>query len=283
MKVDLTSHSAVAAAIVVMLLAANHVAHAQPADGLADPTDPVAMRHLNQGRKYFDTEEWDLAIKEFKAAALIEPVPKLFFNLGQANRFAGNYDEARRHFLRFLDKTARMKGRDIEAIRQTAEQLAADMEAAASREPTGTVPPNVEPVGAERPAAPAASVVPEVHRPDDRRDVVASGPRRRWLAYSLLAGGALAGLGAGGAYLAAESKEDEANAELVRSERDRLFEQSDSRRTIGHVCAVVGGAAVLGGVLVLVLDRGSGHPSRGPSVSFTVGSSWTGVAASLPF
>jgi tetratricopeptide (TPR) repeat protein len=246
---------------------------------LVDPSDPAAMRHYEQGRRYFDTEEWALAIKEFKAAALIEPVPKLFFNLGQANRFAGNYEEARRHFLRFLDKTAHMKGREIDAIRQTAEQLAADMEAAASREPTGTVPPNVVPAPATQAIEPSPSVP---HEPVDERAAPIRSGRKRWVAYSLLAGGVLFGIGAGGAYLAAESKEDEANAELVRTERDRLFAQSDSRRTVGHVCATVGGAAVLAGVVVLLLDRRADH-APSPTVSISAGSSWTGVAASLRF
>ena len=266
--------------LVLALLAASNTANAQPTT-LADPTNPAAMRHYEQGRRYFDTEEWVLAIKEFKAAALIDPVPKLFFNLGQANRFAGNYDEARRHFLRFLDKTAHMKGREIEAIRQTAEQLAADMEAAANREPTGTVPPNVEPAPPTSPVTPATAIAPG-ERPADDAHASPNVRSKRWLAYSLLAGGALLGIGAGGAYIAAESKEDEANAELVRTERDRLFEQSDNRRTIGHVCAAVGGAALLGGVVVFMLDRRSDH-ARQPNVSLSVGSSWTGVAASLPF
>lgn len=258
----------VAAALLVLPL----TALAQPAGGLSDPTSPAALRHLEKGRRYFDTEQWDLAIVEFKAAALIDPVPKLFFNLGQANRFAGHYDEARRHFLRFLDKTAHMKGAEIEAIRATAEQLAADMEAASSREPTGIPSPDQDDAQEPSDADDSGSIVPgdssRAVGPIAERPPVAPWHRDR-LGWALAGGGVVGVLAGGGLLMRGSSLYDQAKTEDRQSVAADLRARAGRSVTVGTIVGAAGAAIGIAGVIRLAMTDDAPTPQA--PIQVTVG------------
>jgi tetratricopeptide (TPR) repeat protein len=264
----LLSLAIVAAAVGMLPLPA----HAQSAGGLADPTNPAALRHLEKGRRYYDTEQWDLAIVEFKAAALIEPVPKLFFNLGQANRFAGHYEEARRHFLRFLDKTAQMKGADIEAIRATAEQLAADMEAAASREPTGIPSPDSdarpEPSGVEEQGASVPADLSTGAGPSAERPTVAPWHHDR-LGWALAGGGVVGALAGGGLLMRGSSLYDQAEIEDRQSVAADLRARAGRSVTVGTIVGAAGAAIGIAGVIRLAMTDDAPTPQA--PIQVTVG------------
>lgn len=247
-------------------------AHAQSAGGLADPTNPAALRHLEKGRRYYDTEQWDLAIAEFKAAALIDPVPKLFFNLGQANRFAGHYEEARRHFLRFLDKTAHMKGAEIEAIRATAEQLATDMEAAASREPTG-IPSREsdaapESSGVEEPGSSVTADLNTAASPSADHPTVAPWHHDR-LGWALAGGGVVGMLAGGGMLMRGSSLYDQAETEDRQSVAADLRARAGRSVTLGAIVGAAGAAIGVAGVIRLAMTDDAPTPQA--PIQVTVG------------
>jgi serine/threonine protein kinase len=65
---------------------------------------PEARRHLAQGNKLYNIRSFDQAIEEYKAGALVEEAPVFDYNLGQAFRQLGKYEEAIWHYERFLNR-----------------------------------------------------------------------------------------------------------------------------------------------------------------------------------
>jgi len=70
---------------------------------LARPTKREARGHLDRGNKLYNLRSFDEAIAEFKAGAIIEAVPVFDYNLGQAYRQLGKYEDALWHYDRFLN------------------------------------------------------------------------------------------------------------------------------------------------------------------------------------
>src|ERR1041384_1339104 len=91
--------------LVVVVLFVNFLAGNVASAGkpLARPTKHEAREHLDRGNKLYNLRSFDEAIVEFKAGAIIEPVPVFDYNLGQAYRQLGKYQDALWHYDRFLN------------------------------------------------------------------------------------------------------------------------------------------------------------------------------------
>ncbi len=75
------------------------------APGHADMRNPGlerAQKLLLDGNRHYKVREFDRAIELYKEAALIEPVPVFWYNLGQAFRQQGKYKEAIWYYKRYL-------------------------------------------------------------------------------------------------------------------------------------------------------------------------------------
>jgi tetratricopeptide (TPR) repeat protein len=75
-----------------------------PRSPRAKPTNPVALKHFLSGHRFFRVREFDKAIAEYKAGALLEDVPVFQYNLAQSYRMAGQYEEALWHYENFLGR-----------------------------------------------------------------------------------------------------------------------------------------------------------------------------------
>lgn len=65
------------------------------------PPSP-ALPHIVAGNKAFEAGQYEVAIKELKAAYAIDPIPRVLFNLASAQRRAGQYREAQASYREYL-------------------------------------------------------------------------------------------------------------------------------------------------------------------------------------
>src|SRR5262249_22052256 len=66
------------------------------------PKPKSAHDYYVEGTLAFQVEQWDEARRGFENAYLIEPDPALLFDIGQANRHLGHYDQALQNYQDFL-------------------------------------------------------------------------------------------------------------------------------------------------------------------------------------
>src|ERR687889_559146 len=101
--------------LVVFVCFASPLSGAAYADAIAKPTSPGALAHLSRGARLYDNRSFEEAIMEFKEGALIEPAPVFDYDLGQAYRKLGKYEEALWHYDRFVTN-GRPTGKVLEAV-----------------------------------------------------------------------------------------------------------------------------------------------------------------------
>lgn len=223
-----------------------HEAHAD-GDPLAKPTNSEARAHLARGNKLYELREFDKAIAAYKEGSLAEDAPVFQYNLAQAYRMSGKYQEALWHYDRFVKRT-NPTGPLKDAIVQFTAQMKAELEKAASKQPpTEPAAAEEDPQAEEGQQAPAVVV---------SAAPVAS-PRAQW-PWMVAGGGALAlGGAAVGFHLWGESTYDRAKKSMDQSKRDELEDSANTRRFLaqGFGVAAVGAAGVA--VFLFIRSRGS--------------------------
>jgi hypothetical protein len=249
------------------------VAAAEP---IPRPTNPEAIRYLEEGFGYYEAGEFERAIEVYRKAARIDPQPAVHFNLGQCFRRLRRYDEAIFHFERMLaDRRVRSDVR--EHVEGLIRAMRAEMEsAAASKPPTGPAesieadPRTEDPMTSE-----LTSVTPTV---------VASGasPATRWyhdrLGWWVSGSGAAVVLVGGALHLRGSARSGQADRETDQMEVARLRRSASTHRTWGTVALVAGGAALAGGIIRLALVPDSKDISvESAAVSVEVGPTWVGI------
>ena len=224
------------------------IANGQPA-----VTTPEATAHEASGNKHYELAEYPAAIIDFKEAFRITDQPELLFNIAQAYRLAGDCRQALTFYKTFLRRSPQAPNADKVAVRIR------EME-----ECTAKLPP---PVSESKPV------------------VVPAPPRRHirtwktWAGISAIGAGAV-GSGIGIAFAArGATKADELRDACSTSCSGEVARELDATGTRANRNAVVAfsvaGALVVGGVVFVVLDRGSSErapTSTGPSLSLVPGS-----------
>ncbi len=84
-------------------------------DPLAKPKTRDARQHLERGNKLYTLRDFDKAIEEYRAGLLVEDAPVFQYNLAQAYRLSGNYQQALWFYERF-EKRAHPTGELKQAI-----------------------------------------------------------------------------------------------------------------------------------------------------------------------
>jgi tetratricopeptide (TPR) repeat protein len=83
-----------------------------PARAADDKATIEAREHVQKAKVHFKLGEFDHAIAEWKEAYRLKAVPLLLFNIGQANRMAGNYKESKFYYENFLNDMPTAPNRD---------------------------------------------------------------------------------------------------------------------------------------------------------------------------
>lgn len=254
------------------------------ADPLAPPKDRRAAEHLKQGNRSYRLRDFEAAIVAYKAGAAIEEANVFWYNLGQSYRQLGNYEESLWYYQRFLDR-GRPSGELQTAVLDFIAKMNAERDKAASKQPPteagGDDAGKVS--GSNAPSADASSNrdnASTVDRdPTDADLVVSNDEAPRWhndiVGWAIVGGGAVA-LGVGtGLLVNASGLHTEANEAMSETERVRLHDKAQSRRTLGLVVTGLGGVLAAVGVVKLALV-----PNR-RDTAVQVSASSSGIAVGL--
>lgn len=249
-------------------------------DPLARPTKAEARAHLERGEALYELQRWDEAIAELEKGALLEPdLPMWFLSLGQAHRQAGHYERARWHYERFLSRIEGMPGTD--EIVATVRGLVEDMKAAESRPPVDL--------------APASSPPPTTDRVDPTRtDRVERTHASRWTTSRKVSLGVGAGglVAAGvGVVLSLRGKGLRGDAETLcptvscpdATAANELVERADTSERNAVIAYSVGGAAVVGAVVLWIVGASDDADERVVAVRPSLYPSFSGINVSGRF
>lgn len=212
---------------------------------LALPAASEAREHLNRGARLYNTRSFDEAIVEFKAGALIEPAPVFDYNLGQAYRQLGKYQDAIWHYERFLTY-GNPTGDVLTAVQGFVAEMKEHLADRAHNMPPTGLATDADP--AHPASSPAASTPPVATNHD-------APPRDQsvnWIGWTSTGVGA-AGIGVG-AYLLvrASSLNDRANTQPDALLRNSLHDQASTRNLAGAIVGATGLALTATGIYLLV-------------------------------
>jgi tetratricopeptide (TPR) repeat protein len=261
-------------AMVCMLHSAAQAQAQDSGDSTPRPTDPEALRLLDEGYRLYEIGEFEKAIEAYKRGATISPGPRFHYNLGQCFRRLRKYDQAIFHFERVASDA-----RVSETVRQYAENFIRDMRdemanAASSNPPTGpaesldttkTGAPN----GAELKGSDPVGAAPESHRERWYQD------RLGWSVTAVGTVGLLTGIGL---QVRASSLYGQADRETDQGQKRTLEDRARTHRIWGAVALVTGGAALATGIVRLALTPESNDSRASAGAGLTVGVNWVGVA-----
>jgi tetratricopeptide (TPR) repeat protein len=245
---------------------------------LAKPKATAAREHLERGNRLYDTRAFDEAIVEYKAGALVEPAPVFDFNLGQAYRQLGRYQDALWHYDRFL-RYGEPMGELLDAVNGFMTEMRAQL---ANRAPTmpPTGPAANDGSAFASTARPPDRVIPrsEAERNDraeqlERASAPESAASPYWLGWTTLGTGVVAAGASGLLLWRASSLHDQANTEPDVRRRVEVHDHAKTRTVIGAVVGVGGAVLTATGAVLLVTHS----RARARIASWDIGISAHGV------
>lgn len=168
-----------------------------------------AREHFDKGSRLYDIGQYKDAAREYEEAYKLKPDPSLLFNMGQAYRLGGFYEEALRSYRSFLRRQPKGGHRaEVQDHIATLQKLVDEQKKASSKPPLGTVPPeSSEPpkVEAKPQTKPDAKPVALAPSPQPESTEVWAEPHRsvdqpvykRWWLWTAIAAVAVVGVGVG--------------------------------------------------------------------------------------
>lgn len=236
------------------------VADAQTATGR--PTKQEAVAHFQQGNAHYKVRDFEQAVKEYKAGALIEPAAIFDYNLGQCYRQLAKYEDAIWHYERYLHSGIATP-QETNVIKQWITEMQAELEQRAK-----STPPT-EPATMQSNNQPAVVQPPAIQKDVEPWHHDAFG-------WGLTGAGALVG-GIGAALLVdAASLRSDANNAPSQQEQNALHDKADTRALAGGIFVAVGGGLLVTGIVKLAIHD---HEASATQTTWRVGVSPTGVFA----
>lgn len=249
------------AVLMVMLL--------RPGLALAENGDAQkAKQRYETGERAYRLGDFDAAVRDFKAAYQLAPVPLILYNIGQAFRLKGDGAQALFFYQQYISTGAAGDSRRV------AEQRIAELKAADElqrRAALSSPPPATKASLAVQPEALAKPEVAKLTPPS-------LGTRRSWyrspagLVCSILGLGA-AGAGAG-LLVRADSLEATKSTAPSVAAQERLAQDVTGLTAGGWVAVGVGGALLVTGIVMFAVTGGK-------SATIALGPSSSGVVATI--
>ena len=225
-----------------------------------------ARAFVEEGNRKYDLGKYDGAISLYEQAYEIWPHPETLFNLCQAHRQKKDLEKAVFYCKSYLrnDDVSNDRRETVEARIAEMEKAVADARATAEKPPKDVDKP--EPTTRPEAAAPAAVPAP----PPSSTDAGAAPDAwyRDPLGWTLVGSGVIL-LGSGAGLVAsANGLRDDGDRALTPERQVELYDQADSRETLGWVAGGVGAAALVVGVVKLVLHERPGDEAQ--TTSWTI-------------
>jgi tetratricopeptide (TPR) repeat protein len=243
--------------VVAMLLLA--------APALADDAHKRASELNAQAMTAYELGEYDKSAALLKQAYEVVAEPDILYNLARAYRSLKQYDKAIDAYKTYLRKkpgTPYKAG--VQKMIAELEELQAAQEQSNQKPPTDMVP---APPQATQPAGAAAPSVPSPQEEGWYDDVVA------WS----LAGAGVVGLGLGvWMHVSANGLESDL-ATAPETDKQGIRDTINSRRTIGTIGLIAGGALLAGGVVKFIIT-GAHAGAEAAHAEIFIGAGTIGVA-----
>jgi hypothetical protein len=241
----------------MFVIIAGSNAHAD--EPFTKPASVEARDRLSRGNNLYRVGDFEKAIEEYEAGAVVEPVPIFEYNLGQCYRQLGEYDAAKRHYERFLSG-ARPQGEVLEAVESFITQMDAERERTRASQPVKDPVPASTSVVA--PPASAAAATTSAISPVPSTVSVAE----PWYADGIgwgVAGTGVAGMGLAAAlFVNAKTVRDDANTTADPMQRHSLLREADTSRRLGTVIAIGAVGVFVTGIVKLALhESNAGQPT----------------------
>lgn len=229
----------------------------------AQQAPPSADEHFERGLVHYNTQEFEQAAVEFKAAYQLDPRPVFLYSLGQAHRKAGDCASAVDAFRSYLrTEPAEQQAKKAEANVERCEQMIEAARQKAKAEVASKPPPPRERV----------VVVPE-------RVELVRGPWYRDTLGNALAVAGVVSLGVGGAALyVGESRLDDAASEPTLEDADAAQRSGARLRKVAIGGFVAGGALITASAFRYYMRPSrlrrlsvSAAPTAGGGATFVIG------------
>ena len=222
-----------------------------------------------QAMTAYDLGNYERSAELLKQAYEIYPDADLLYNLGRAYRSLKQYDKAIETYRAYLRRKPQSPYKNpVQRMIKEMEELQKAQQQSNEKPPTTMVP---TPAISASPATQPVSVPPAAHAQEDLW-------YEDYLAWGLAGAGAI-GLGLGvGMHLWANGREADLDT-APETDKQGIRDQVNSRRTIGTVSLVVGGAVFIGGIVKFVLT-GTSSPEP-PRTAIVVGTGYVGVAGTF--
>jgi len=232
--------------LVSLLLVSTTPAHAD--DPFEKPSAADARDHLSKGNKLYAVRDFEKAIEEYKAGALVESATIFDYNLGQCYRQLGKYDDAIWFYERFVNR-AHPTGEVLSAVNEFIAQMKAERDKKAmTQAPTEAAPaPSSPPIAHVNPAPSPTTSAPAPHA-----------HKSHYFAAGLAIAGGVGVIVGGGLLWDAHSLNNDANHTTSQQGRDALHDKADTRSLTGMIVGIGGVALVGTGVAMWLFSRDSG-------------------------
>ncbi len=209
-------------------------------DEITKPNTAKAREHLTKGTRHYRLREFDKAIEEYKAGALVEDAPVFYYNLGQCYRQIGRPEDAIWHYQRFLDRANPLPPK----YKKAAEDFIRDMKA------------EIDKRAVAKPIEPTIVVKPPLDTKLPPHTIVDS--TEPWYADGF--GWGLAGTGAVASgvsiWLLVDAKglDDQANMSASQQTQNELRDRASQRRLAGAIIGIAGGLTLAAGIVKLAIS-----------------------------
>ncbi|MBA3458232.1 MAG: hypothetical protein H0T42_34440 [Deltaproteobacteria bacterium] len=257
---------------VVALVLAAGIAHAQP----GAPNVP-ADAAMTEGRRLYDVREWDKAIAKFKEAYTLRPDAASLFNLAQAYRLKGDCANAAGFYKTYRRNFPTEKNID------KVDKFIVEMDACAKTQPVVVEPvkPDETPV-----VQPPPDPTPIVTQPPPPPPPASDRSAMKWTGIVMAGVGAASiGLGVKFGLDGSAAKDDLASVcatSCTSAQALAIEDEGRSANKKAYIFTAIGGALVVGGVVVFVLSQMGGESSsEAPPVAISPVSG--GVTATYSF
>jgi tetratricopeptide (TPR) repeat protein len=271
-------------ALLCLALVLASVGASARADEADERARTAAREHYAKANSFFDLGRYDEAIVEYEAAYQAKNDAALLYNIAQAHRLASHPAPALRFYKMYLTRRPDAPNRDEVEVKIAALEQLVD-----AQRKSQTMPPDQPLQTGAKPAAAAVTATPAPATPVDQ--VAAPAPDRNAGRTKKIAGLAVAGAGValavGGIVCAALAKgaaDSISSADQMHAPYDPgKYSTLQTDQALAGVLLGVGGAAIVGGVVVYVLGRREATRAARAQIAPSLSPRFAGVSLSVRY